>query len=289
MEFTRAIVRPPSENFADGLTTSSLGSPDHHVAISQHEEYCAALRRGGLTITVLPPDARFPDSTFVEDTAIVTSRGALLARPGAPSRLGEVEEMRPLRQWFGELRKSNRRARSMAAMCVRPGLLLIGISQRTNTRAPNSWPRGCDPSGSMRFIDIAGPRIYVAAQIGPVMPGRGHGRGALYREPALRDFDRCRRAGRGTRRELRGDQWPRSLAKISRLARWPNRAGDIIRRIFGFRNGRGLSQFGASVLEMKTDLRRSSHCFPYSITFPLTRRRQLHATPRRPLRAPRDV
>jgi 5-methylcytosine-specific restriction endonuclease McrA len=38
---------------------------------------------------------RFPDSTFVEDTAILTARGAVLTRPGAASREGEVEAIRP--------------------------------------------------------------------------------------------------------------------------------------------------------------------------------------------------
>ncbi len=41
--FTRAIVRPPARNFADGLTTVDLGPPDVELAIAQHAAYCAAL------------------------------------------------------------------------------------------------------------------------------------------------------------------------------------------------------------------------------------------------------
>ncbi len=104
MRFTRAIVRPPAASFAAGITTSGLGPPDLPLALEQHEGYCRALERLGLSLVRLAPDAGFPDSTFVEDAAIVTARGAILARPGAPSRAGEVASLAAaLRPWFPEL------------------------------------------------------------------------------------------------------------------------------------------------------------------------------------------
>ena len=72
--FTRAIVRPPAPNFSEGLTTAGLGEPDYELALRQHEAYCAALEQCGLTVTRLEADARYPDSCFVEDTAIVLHR-----------------------------------------------------------------------------------------------------------------------------------------------------------------------------------------------------------------------
>src|SRR5947207_11947442 len=91
--FKRAIVRPPATNFAEGLTTVDLGKPDFDLALKQHEAYCRALQDRGLELTRLPPDEHFPDSTFVEDTAVVTEGGAVITRPGAASRLGEVESV----------------------------------------------------------------------------------------------------------------------------------------------------------------------------------------------------
>jgi len=41
--FTRAIVRPPVPNFAEGLTTADLGTPNYERALRQHEDYCFAL------------------------------------------------------------------------------------------------------------------------------------------------------------------------------------------------------------------------------------------------------
>lgn len=104
MRFTRAIVRPPGATFASGISSSGLGAPDLALARMQHDAYCRTLERLGVSLVRLPPDPDFPDSTFVEDPAITTARGAILARPGAPSRLGEVASVgTALRAWFSDL------------------------------------------------------------------------------------------------------------------------------------------------------------------------------------------
>lgn len=132
--FTRAIVRPPSENFADGLTSVDLGTPNYQLALEQHEAYCRALENCGLTLTRLAADARYPDSTFVEDTAILTERGAVITRPGAASRLGEIEEIKPVlldHYWqLGEIREPA--TVDGGDVCEADGMFFIGISHRTN-------------------------------------------------------------------------------------------------------------------------------------------------------------
>src|SRR5262245_4329279 len=79
--FRKAIVRPPTPNFADGLTTAGLGAPDFARALEQHTRYAEALGRLGLDIVRAQPDPAFPDATFVEDVAVMTPRGAILMRP----------------------------------------------------------------------------------------------------------------------------------------------------------------------------------------------------------------
>jgi len=91
MRFTKAIVRPPGPSVVNGLTSADLGPPDYEKALTQHSAYVRALRECGLDVTVLEPDDRHPDSTFVEDTALVTPPVAIMMRPGAPSRRGETE------------------------------------------------------------------------------------------------------------------------------------------------------------------------------------------------------
>ncbi|HYF65100.1 MAG TPA: arginine deiminase family protein [Herpetosiphonaceae bacterium] len=92
--FTRALVRPPGRSFARGLTTSGLGPPIYELALEQHAAYCAALESCGLSLIRLEADERHPDSTFVEDTAILAEGCAVATRPGAPSRRGEVAAVR---------------------------------------------------------------------------------------------------------------------------------------------------------------------------------------------------
>lgn len=132
--FTKAIVRPPAPSFAAGLTTATLGAPDYELALSQHEAYCAALEQCGLTLIRLEADPDFPDSTFVEDTAIVTERGAILTRPGAPSRAGEVESMRSvLANHFPFLQSIRAPGTLDGGDVAEAGKnFFIGISDRTN-------------------------------------------------------------------------------------------------------------------------------------------------------------
>ena len=99
--YTRAIVRRPGRNFARGITTSNLGKPDFGKALEQHAAYCDALIRCGVELTVLEADERYPDGCFVEDTAVVNSRVAVICRPGAASRMGEEEEIARVLAGFG--------------------------------------------------------------------------------------------------------------------------------------------------------------------------------------------
>ncbi len=102
--FKNAIVKTPCKKLVEGITSNpQLGVPNYELALRQHEAYIAALRDTGVDVTVLPPDENFPDSCFVEDTAVLTKYCAIITNPGAPSRKGEVESMLPvIRRFFPE-------------------------------------------------------------------------------------------------------------------------------------------------------------------------------------------
>ena len=134
MPFTRAIVRAPAPSFAAALSSGLEGAPDVGRALEQHAAYVQALRDCGLAVTSLEPQCEYPDSTFVEDTAIVTARGAVLTRPGAPSRQGEVQSMAEcLRDFFAELPTiAPPGSVDGGDICEADGHFLIGVSARTN-------------------------------------------------------------------------------------------------------------------------------------------------------------
>jgi dimethylargininase len=87
-----------------------------------------------LTVTSLAPDENHPDSTFVEDTAVLTDRCAVLARPGAPSRSGEVASMRgALADFFPNLNSIEPPGTVDGGdVCEAGNHFFIGISERTN-------------------------------------------------------------------------------------------------------------------------------------------------------------
>ena len=132
--FTRAILRRPAATYAEGLTVTGGGSPDLPLALQQHAAYAKALESCGLTLTVLPADERFPDSTFVEDTAILTARAAIVTRPGAPSRLGEAEAIERTLDGFYPtvLRILAPATVDGGDICQCEDRFLIGVSARTS-------------------------------------------------------------------------------------------------------------------------------------------------------------
>lgn len=132
--FTKAIVRPPSSTFADGLTSSTLGRPGVALALAQHEAYCKALEECGLSLVRLPADEGYPDSTFVEDTAVLTPTLAILTRPGAPSRRGEVEAIASeiVRHFPATAEIAEPGTLDGGDICEAGSHFFIGISERTN-------------------------------------------------------------------------------------------------------------------------------------------------------------
>ncbi len=132
--FKRALVRPPCAGFTEGLTTANLGPPVLERALEQHERYCGALERCGLELTRLSPDPRFPDSTFVEDAAVLAGSCAVIARPGASSRRGEVaavrEALEPFYDSFHEIAAPG--TLDGGDVSEAGGHFFVGVSERTN-------------------------------------------------------------------------------------------------------------------------------------------------------------
>jgi dimethylargininase len=135
MQFTKAIVRLPGENFAQGLTMSASPSgPDFRKALAQHAAYCRALTACGMEVIVMTAEEDYPDGTFVEDTFVIAARVAIATRPGAKTRLGEVDSVAKVVRWF---RPKLERIEAPGTVdggdiCQVDDHFLIGLSARTN-------------------------------------------------------------------------------------------------------------------------------------------------------------
>jgi len=126
-------------NLVKGLTTIDLGVPDYQTALIQHNQYVEALKACGLEVIVLELDNSYPDSTFVEDTALLTKHCAIITNPGAPSRRGEVQGIQSvISQYY-----SNIEFIKMPGTVDAGDILMveshyyIGISERTNIDGAN--------------------------------------------------------------------------------------------------------------------------------------------------------
>jgi len=132
--FKNALVRLPCRNMIHGLSTAGRGVPDYEKALAQHAAYTDALRACGVEVTILAADESYPDSVFIEDTAVLSEKVAVITRPGASSRRGEEVAVAEALRWAYE----------QLEHIVPPGTLeggdvlraesqfFIGISARTN-------------------------------------------------------------------------------------------------------------------------------------------------------------
>lgn len=134
IEFSRAITRRPSASVTNGLRAEDIGTPDLTQMLADHAHYVATLRETGAEVIELPPLEGYPDAVFVEDMALCLPEGAVMMRPGAPSRLGEVAEMEPaLREMFGDVRQITGPGHIEGGDILVTGReILVGRSERTD-------------------------------------------------------------------------------------------------------------------------------------------------------------
>ena len=154
-QFTHAIVRKPAKSINNGLRAVDIGKPNYDQMMLDHSDYVDALISAGAQIIELSPLEKYPDAQFVEDTALCLPEGVILMRPGAPSRLGEVEEIAPkLRDLFKKVYKIDEPGHVEGGDILVTGKeILIGRSART------------DKSGVSQLSEIVTALGYVIREV----------------------------------------------------------------------------------------------------------------------------
>jgi dimethylargininase len=154
-----ALVRPPSPRLADAELTHLEARPiDPGLAAEQHRGYVALLERLGLDVVALPPLDDHPDGVFVEDVVVVVGDLAIITRPGAATRRGEVAGLEAVLA-----------ARGLRTAAIEaPGTLdggdvlqvgdsvFVGQSTRTNVAGPSSCSR-CSSRAASRSCPSRSP------------------------------------------------------------------------------------------------------------------------------------
>ncbi|USG61924.1 arginine deiminase family protein [Sneathiella marina] len=135
LSFATAITRAPSLTVTGGLRAIDQGAPDPDLFRSHHAMYISALQATGAEVIQLPALENYPDSVFVEDTALCLPEGVIIMRPGAPSRLGEAVEMATiLPEYFRQVRYLDAGHAEGGDILVTSREILVGRSGRTDKR-----------------------------------------------------------------------------------------------------------------------------------------------------------
>ncbi len=191
MHFTNAIVRTPCENISEGLSSSGLGIPDFYLALLQHEQYVNALQACKLDVTLLPPDIEYPDSTFVEDTALLCKSVAVITNPGAPSRRGEVYGMETsIKRFYNNIEYIRSPGTLEAGDVMMCGdHFFIGLSDRTNIEGAEQLISILEKNGMTAVIVEISGMLHLKSGVSYLENNILLAVDALDKHPAFHHFD----------------------------------------------------------------------------------------------------
>jgi dimethylargininase len=150
-----AITRPTGAELREcELTHSDRVSIDAERACLQHDDYLNVLRSLGVHVVELPRLPGHPDAVFVEDTAVVLPEVAVLLRPGAASRRGEVPSMAAALADYRECRTMEAPATLDGGDVIVFGKkVLVGQTSRSN------------PAGIAALADLLSPFGYTVEAV----------------------------------------------------------------------------------------------------------------------------
>lgn len=156
-DFNRAIVRSPPHTVTNGLRAFDVGSPSYEGVLAEHEAYVRALAAAGVEVTMLASLPVYPDSLFVEDTALVFTGAAIVLRPGAHTRVGEHEKMaESLPSRFKRILTLDAGTAEGGDILNTPRGVLIGQSARTNAEGAKALVKLLDKLG-LKGIPVQTP------------------------------------------------------------------------------------------------------------------------------------
>jgi dimethylargininase len=158
--FARALVRSPARSVTSGLRGHGGEGPSYEGVAREHRLYIAALADAGVSVEILPSLEEFPDSIFIEDPALVFPEGAILLRPGAPTRLGEALALRSeLTSRFDETQALDEGFVDGGDVLNLGARILIGVSARTNEAGAHRLARLLGKFGRRAEVVVTPPGV----------------------------------------------------------------------------------------------------------------------------------
>lgn len=138
----RAWVRRVPDTFDRAITGPHGRPPDVSLARAQHTDYVHRLGEAGLAVTTLAAVPEYPDCVFIEDTAVLLGTVAVVTRPGASERRGEVDTVRDKLDRDFEVREiESPGTLDGGDVMVLGGVVYVGLSARTNEEGAGQLAR----------------------------------------------------------------------------------------------------------------------------------------------------
>jgi dimethylargininase len=164
---TLAIVRAPGPALAEcELTHLDRIRIDATLAADQHAAYAALLSTLGLEVITLDPLEGYPDACFVEDPAIALPGRAVLTRPGAASRRGEVDALGRVLRGILPVESLDAGSLDGGDVLQLPDRILVGLSTRTDAA-------GIEALGRLSRRPVHGVRVSGALHLKTVLSWLG--------------------------------------------------------------------------------------------------------------------
>ena len=121
---------------------------DFNLTVAQHEKYCDVLREEGLKVIEMSMNSEYPDSTFVEDTAVVVDELAVMANMGAETRRGEASGVESELKKYRDIFHIKHPATLDGGDVLKVGRdIYVGITPRTNNLGAESLTSELKPLG----------------------------------------------------------------------------------------------------------------------------------------------
>jgi dimethylargininase len=138
------------------LTHLSREPIDVERARAQHGAYEDALRSIGCDVRRLRPEPEMPDAVFVEDAAVVLGEVAVVTRPGAASRRGEVPSVAEALASYRDLAHIEPPATLDGGDVLVIGKsVFVGLSARTNEQGVRQLAGAVEPRGyTVRSLSV---------------------------------------------------------------------------------------------------------------------------------------
>ncbi len=145
----RALTHKVSPRIAECEVTFVDRAPINlQLAGRQHDDYCAALKKLGVIVKELSENESYPDSCFVEDTAIVVDELAIICSMGVSSRRGETGLIERELSKYRDIAHISLPATIEGGDVLRIGKkIFIGQSSRTNREGIEELARILGPYG----------------------------------------------------------------------------------------------------------------------------------------------